>query len=74
MNKKVLVDMNLLFTPVKPKADSTLNNMKKSELIEYIRTLEHNHNVAVAFNEQQARNIEAILKGRANDEQTDIRG
>lgn len=45
---------------IKPKADSTLNNMKKSELIEYIRCLEYNYNTAVWFNENQARYIEKI--------------
>lgn len=39
------------------KADSTLNNMKKADLIQYIRTLEHNYNVAVDFNIQQVKNF-----------------
>lgn len=46
---------------LKTKASSTLNGMKKSELIEYIRILEHNYNVAVSFNEQQAKNL-AVLQ------------
>ena len=58
----MLVDVTLLRSPIKPKADSTLRNMRKADLIEYVRSLEHNHNVAVSFNEQQARNIEKILK------------
>lgn len=41
-------------------SDSTLNAMKKSELIQYIRTLEHNCKVAVEFNTQQAENFKAI--------------
>lgn len=45
---------------VKPKADSTLYNMKKEDLIEYIRTLEHNYNAAVWFNENQAKYIEQL--------------
>lgn len=39
------------------KADSTLNNMKKADLIQYIRTLEHNYNVAVDFNIQQVKKL-----------------
>jgi hypothetical protein len=35
--------------------------MKKSELIEYIRLLEHNWSVAVDFNEQQAINFADML-------------
>lgn len=42
------------------KADSTLNNMKKEELIQYIRTLEHNYNVAVDFNIQQVKNFQRM--------------
>lgn len=61
--KTVVVDMSTLMTQIKPKADSTLYNMKKSELIEYIRCLEHNYNVAVSFNENQARYIESLNLG-----------
>ena len=50
-------------TGTKPKAYSTLCNMRKDELIEYIRLLEENHNTAVAFNHQQAKNFEKMLKG-----------
>lgn len=42
------------------KADSTLNNMKKVDLIQYIRTLEHNYNVAVDFNIQQVKNFQRM--------------
>ena len=42
------------------KADSTLNNMKKADLIQYIRTLEHNYNVAVDFNIQQVKNFQRM--------------
>ena len=38
----MLVDVTLVNTYHKPYADSTLNNMKKSELIEYVRMLENN--------------------------------
>ena len=53
----MLVDVETIKRPIKPKADSTLCNMRKDALIEYIRTLEHNYNVAVSFNEQQAKNV-----------------
>ena len=56
----MLVDIKKLTTPVKPKAGSTLRNMKKYELIEYIRILEHNYTAAVWFNENQARYIEKL--------------
>ena len=42
-------------------SDATLLSMKKSELIEYIRVLEHNWSVAVDFNEQQAKNFADML-------------
>ena len=45
---------------IKPKADSTLNNMKKADLIDYIRCLENNYNAAVWFNENQARYVESL--------------
>ena len=55
-----LSDISKVKTYIKPKADSTLCNMRKTDLIEYIRTLEHNYNVAVSFNENQAKYIESI--------------
>lgn len=45
---------------IKPKADSTLHNMRKADLIEYIRCLENNYNTAVWFNENQARYVESL--------------
>lgn len=56
----MLVDIGEVKKHIKPKADSTLLNMRKDDLIEYIRTLEHNYNVAVSFNENQARYIESL--------------
>jgi hypothetical protein len=58
----MVIDASFVKRHIKPKADSTLLNMKKADLIDYVRTLEHNYNVAVSFNEQQARNIEAMIK------------
>lgn len=55
-------DINQYGVMIQPKANTTLKAMTKAELIEYIRTLEHNYNVAVDFNERQARNVEAELK------------
>lgn len=57
-----MVDIASFKTSIKPKADSTLYNMRKSELIEYIRCLENNYNAAVWFNENQARYVEQLLK------------
>lgn len=57
----MLVDVTLVNSYHKPYADSTLNNMKKSELIEYVRMLEYNYNVAVSFNHQQAKNVKKML-------------
>lgn len=57
---EALRDVDSVLTPIKPKADSTLHSMKKDELVEYVRCLEHNYNVAVSFNENQARYIESL--------------
>lgn len=54
------VDVGVVKNHIKPKADSTLYNMRKVDLIEYIRTLEHNYNVAVSFNENQAKYVESL--------------
>lgn len=56
----MVVDVGMVKKHIKPKADSTLYNMRKVDLIEYIRTLEHNYNVAVSFNENQAKYIESL--------------
>lgn len=56
----MVVDVGVVKNRIKPKEDSTLYNMRKVDLIEYIRTLEHNYNVAVSFNENQAKYIESL--------------
>ena len=56
----MVVNIGQVRQQIKPKADSTLRNMRKDGLIAYIRTLEHNYNVAVSFNENQARYIESL--------------
>lgn len=56
----MVVDIGEVKRHIKPKADSTLRNMRKDELIEYIRCLENNYNVAVSFNENQAKYIESL--------------
>lgn len=56
----MVVDIGTVKNHIKPKADSTLLNMRKADLIKYIRTLENNYNVAVSFNENQARYIESL--------------
>ena len=56
----MVVDVGVVRNYIKPKADTTLYNMRKDDLIEYIRTLEHNYNVAVSFNENQAKYIESL--------------
>ena len=56
----MVIDIGVVRNYIKPKADSTLANMRKVALIEYIRTLEHNYNVAVSFNENQAKYIESL--------------
>ena len=68
----MLVDIGEVKRHIKPKADSTLRNMRKDGLIEYIRSLEHNYNVAVSFNENQAKYIESlhaapVVQGRWED-------
>lgn len=54
------MDFNQIGKHCKELSDSTLNNMRKDELIKYIRTLEHNYNVSVDFNIQQVRNFERM--------------
>ena len=56
----MVVDIGEVRKYIKPKADSTLRNMRKDNLIEYIRCLENNYNTAVSFNENQARYIESL--------------
>ena len=63
----MLVNLEEFNTQIKPKADKTLNNMRKKDLITYIRTLEHNYNVAVSFNDQQARNFQKLLTDLENE-------
>ena len=70
----MLVDIALVKNHIKPKATSTLRNMKNDDLIEYIRTLEYNYNTAVSFNNQQAENFlkfceeaEAALAGKGGE-------
>lgn len=56
----MVLDVGTVKMCIKPKADSTLLGMRKADLIEYIRALEHNYNVAVSFNENQARYIGSL--------------
>lgn len=56
----MIVDIGEVKRHIKPKADSTLHNMRKDALIAYIRCLENNYNVAVSFNENQAKYIESL--------------
>lgn len=67
----MIVDVDEIKRHMKPKADSTLRNMKKDDLIAYIRTLEHNYNVAQSFLDQQARNFAEyapVVHGRWNSQ------
>lgn len=59
-----LIDVSAIRRHAKPKADSTLRNMRKAELIEYIRMLEYNFNVSESFLDQQAKNFEALMAER----------
>ena len=57
----MVIDVGVVKNHIKPKKKYlTLYNMRKDDLIEYIRTLEHNYNVAVSFNENQAKYIESL--------------
>lgn len=42
-------------------SDKTLLSMNKSELIKYVRVLEHNWSVSIDWNEQQAKNFADML-------------
>ena len=56
----MLTDMGTVARCIKPYADSTLHNVRKADLIAYIRCLENNYNTAATFNENQARYIESL--------------
>ena len=58
----MLHDINQYGVHREHKATTTLKAMTKAELIKYIRMLEHDYNVAVDFNERQARNVEQMMK------------
>lgn len=60
----MIADMGVLGMSVKPKADSTLQNMRKSDLIEYIRCLEHNHNALAWMYENQVRLLDELAKDK----------
>ncbi len=57
---KGIIDLAAIKKAIEPKANSTLNNMKKADLIDYIRCLENNYNTAVWFNENQAKYVESL--------------
>ena len=60
-----MTDLSKVLLPrTKTYADSTLMTWSKAELIKYIRILERNYDDAIFFNEQQARNVEKMLKDR----------
>lgn len=51
----------------KPLADSTLQRMKKTEIIELLRIAEHNAKVAQEYVDQQAKNLKdwaSVVHGR----------
>ena len=57
----------------KPLADSTLQRMKKTEIIELLRIAEHNAKVAQEYVDQQAENIKdwkPVVHGRWIERQT----
>ena len=57
-----MIDMSTVGLPTQKKySDNTLKAWNKDELIRYIRILERNYDVAIWFNEQQARNFEQML-------------
>ena len=60
----MVTDMGVLVMPVKPKADSTLRNMRKNDLIEYIRCLEHNHNALAWMYQNQVRLLDELTKDK----------
>ena len=64
-----MTDLSKVGLPrTKTYSDSTLKSWRKAELIKYIRMLEQNYDDAIFFNEQQARNVENMLKERAEME------
>lgn len=58
----ILMDFNQIGKHCKVLETSTLMKMTKEDLIQYIRTLEHNYDVSVDFNIQQVKNFEEMEK------------
>ena len=58
----MLHDINQYGVHREHKTTTTLKAMTQAELIKYVRMLEHDYNVAVDFNERQARNTEPMMK------------
>ena len=64
-----MTDLSKVGLPrTKTYSDSTLKSWRKAELIKYIRMLEQNYDDAIFFNEQQAKNVEKMLKERVEME------
>lgn len=64
--KRLVIDVSEIRRHTKHFAETTLRNMKKDQLIEYIRILEHNINVTNSFLDQQARNFKILMKERCD--------
>lgn len=62
--KPPMTDFSALPMQIEPKAYSTLRNMQKIDLIEYIRCLEHNQNALAQLYENQVRLLEELTKDK----------
>lgn len=55
-------DVNSIARPINPYSNSTLNNMRKVDLIKYIRELEHNCNIVNTLLAQQTERLANLGK------------
>lgn len=68
----IRVDVDCLRKPKEKLADSTLKRMTKDNLIEYVRTLERNYDIAISFNAQQAKKFGKLIIEKIKDNSLDF--
>ena len=62
-----MIDLNKFPMHEKPLADSTLRCMKRKDIIEYIRCIEHNYEALYETYIQSVKNAERLLTERKEE-------
>lgn len=62
-----MIDLNKFPMHKKPLADSTLRCMKRKEIIEYVRCIEHNYEALYTTYMQSIKNAEMLLAERKEE-------